>query len=108
MLEDKLVEPLDEPHPDNAPGAFYVMDGVCITCGAPKEAAPNNIGWTSETHCIVKKQAETPEEIEALISATIASCVACLRYCGTDPKILQRFRDEGYEEVCDALISNEP
>jgi hypothetical protein len=77
--------------------------------------APQNITWSEETfrfndridcptHCRIERQPETDEQIAAAIEAACSSCVEAIRYCGTDPKILARFRELGYERLCDALV----
>jgi hypothetical protein len=53
-----------EAHPESAPGDFYVVNGDCMTCGAPQAVAPDLIGWCEgESHCVWKKQPETPAEL---------------------------------------------
>jgi hypothetical protein len=113
MSQEDLVQPLYEREPDGIPGPFYVMKGMCILCAMPPEVAPETISWDAEfqrsgcvgcpTHCRVEKQPETPDELDRIIEAACASCIEAIRYCGTDPKILARFRDLGYERLCDAL-----
>ena len=80
-------------HPQSAPGDFYVVNGECITCGAPHAVAPNLVGWAENAefeHCIWKRQPQTQEEIEEAISAILVSEVGCHRYAGNDPGILDR------------------
>ena len=115
LRDDTLVEPKYEREPDNAPGAFYVVKDVCIICAFPVECAPLNITWSAErmdrgcglgtcpTHCRVQKQPETPEELALILEAAEGSCVEAIRYCGTDPAILARFRARRLERLCDAL-----
>lgn len=115
MCEDTLIEPLYEREHDAVPGPFYVKKDQCIICGLPPETAPDNIKWSRDTfkfgcddcptHCRVERQPETNEEIEAVIEAACGSCVEAVRYCGTDPAILARFRELGYERLCDSLVS---
>ena len=119
MREDKLVEPLYEREPDNAPGPFYVVKGQCLICALPPNTAPNNITWSNETfrfnpegcegyncptHCRVERQPETDEQIAEMIEAACGSCVQAIRYCGTDPNILSKFKELGYERLCDTLV----
>jgi hypothetical protein len=115
MREDPTVQPLYERYPDNAPGPFYVIKDQCIICALPPETAPKSITWSEETfrvsdcmdcptHCRVERQPETEEEIAAAIEAACGSCVEAIRYCGTDAKILSKFKDLGYERLCDALV----
>jgi Na+-translocating ferredoxin:NAD+ oxidoreductase RNF subunit RnfB len=113
MRDYPLVTPKFEREPDNAPGPFYVVKNECILCAMPPEVAPQNIRWDAEfqrtgcvgcpNHCRVERQPQTADEVERVIQAACASCVEAIRYCGTDPEILARFRAEGLERLCDAL-----
>jgi hypothetical protein len=113
MNQENLVEPLYERDADGVAGAFYVVKGMCITCALPPEIAPANITWDEQfkrsgcvgcpNHCRVEKQPETPEELDRMIEAACGSCVEAIRYCGTDPEIFARFRNLGYEKLCDAV-----
>jgi Na+-translocating ferredoxin:NAD+ oxidoreductase RNF subunit RnfB len=112
-MEDTLVQPLFEREPDSVAGPFYVIRHQCIICGLPPNTAPKNISWSKETfkrgcencttHCRIEKQPETPEELAQVIEAAEGSCVKAIRYCGTDPKILAKFKEIGLERLCDAL-----
>ena len=114
MHDYPLVSPKFEREPDNAPGPFYVIKDQCVLCALPPALAPANITWSQETlqrrcgetcptHCRVEKQPETADELALVIEAARCSCIAAIRYCGTDPEILARFRAEGLESLCDAL-----
>jgi hypothetical protein len=113
MRVDGLVEPLFERESDSVPGPFYVVKNQCILCALPPETAPKNIQWDEKfqrdgwsgcpNHCRVVRQPETPAEAERLIEAAISSCVEAIRYCGTGPEILARFRKQAHERLCDAL-----
>jgi hypothetical protein len=113
MRPDVLVKPLHEREPDNATGPFYVVINTCLLCGFPPEVAAQNISWNTADqpagcqacprNCRVHRQPETSEELARMIEAACYSCIEAIRYCGTDPEILQRFRAEGMERLCDAL-----
>ena len=91
-----------KPHPKNAPGPFYVVDGCCITCLAPHAHAPTLMGFDEvEGHCFVKQQPQTEDEIYRSILAVWSSEVQCLRYRGNDPEILQRLVEIGEIHACD-------
>jgi hypothetical protein len=72
-----LVEPLYERDPGNPTGPFYVVKDSCITCSLPVEIAPENIRchqrpYTTnpqsiDEHCVVIRQPQTPEELDAMI-----------------------------------------
>ena len=80
-----------EAHPESAPGDFYVMNGDCMSCGAPQAVAPDLIGRSAANdHCIWKKQPETPEELEQAFAAFHAACCDPYRYAGSDPEIMGR------------------
>src|SRR6266516_4184580 len=105
MTERELVRPLYGREPDSVPGPFYVVKDQCIICGLPPQTAPKNISWSHLTfkrgceecpsHCRIERQPETSEELAQVIEAARTSCVEAIRYCGTDPKILVRFRELG-------------
>jgi hypothetical protein len=114
MRDYPQVSPKYEREPDNAPGPFYVVKGQCVICALPPQTAPSNITWSTETfrcqdctdcptHCRLERQPTTEEELAAVIEAAFGSCVEAIRYCGSDPEILARFRAVGLERLCDAL-----
>lgn len=89
-------------HPRSAPGDFYVVNGECVSCGAPHAVAPDLIGWDRTedgdcAHCVRIKQPETPGELKRAITVFSASEVGCHRYAGTDPAIMKQIG----REYCD-------
>ena len=86
-------------HPESAPGDFYVIEGDCLSCGAPHEAAPDLIGWAGSAgnHCIWRKQPGSPNELEQAILVLESQDLDCHRYSGQDPKVLARIP----RELCD-------
>jgi hypothetical protein len=113
MNEVPLVTPKFEREPDNSPGPFYVVKDQCIHCALPPETAPDSITWDAQfqhggcvgrpNHCRVERQPQTTEELELVIDAACGSCVEAIRYCGTDPQIIETFRQRGLERLCDAV-----
>jgi len=93
----------NERTPLNAEGDFYVVKDMCITCLAPEHEAPELMGLDEATGCYFRRQPQTREELEHAIEAVHASCVAALRYAGSDPEILERLRAKGEKAQCDAL-----
>jgi|SRR5665213_1496210 hypothetical protein len=114
MQQDELVTPLYEREPEAAPGAFYVVKNMCITCALPVATAPETIKFKMipcgdppkpcADRCFVSRQPETPEELDRMIQVVATSCIAAYRYCGTDPDVLRRLTEAGSAEQCDALI----
>jgi hypothetical protein len=90
------------PHPDNVPGAFYVIGGCCTACGVPIDAAPKLFAYDPSSHCYVKRQPVTPEETEQALLAVRRAELACIRYRGSDPGVLERFAGLGELALCDA------
>ena len=90
-------------YPENSQGDFYVENGVCTACGAPEAEAPDLIEHSKIEygHCYFKKQPKTEDEIERAINAIAVSCIAGLRYGGTDEKILKRLYEIGLGGQCD-------
>lgn len=100
----KLNEPTTpERYPENSTGDFYVLNQVCITCGAPEAEAPDLIEHSKLEygHCYFKKQPKTQDEIDRAINAIAVSCTGGLRYGGKDEQILKRLYHIGQAEQCD-------
>ena len=109
-MTGNMVTPLYEREPESAPGPFYVVKDICITCSLPVETAPKNIKYCENCpegcadHCFVSRQPTTPEEADRMIEVVAGSCIEAYRYCGTDPEILRRLVEAGCREQCDALV----
>jgi hypothetical protein len=86
-------------HPQSAPGDFYVEEGQCLACGLPHVLAPDLIGWAEgqNHHCVWKKQPQTSAELERAIAVLQGQELACHRYAGHSPEIL----DLVSTEYCD-------
>ena len=104
-----MVEPLHARAPEAVPGPFYVQSDQCIICALPPETAPNNIQFLPNAAdercphcCYVHKQPETIGELQRTLEAVCFSCVGAIRYCGTDPSILQSLEAAGARDQCDA------
>ena len=85
-----MKEKTRTPFVKNAPGDFFVEDGMCMTCGMPEAEAPDLVAGTLEGHCYFKKQPTTPEELERAIGAMVVSCCGAVRYAGNDPAVISR------------------
>jgi hypothetical protein len=91
-------------HPLNVPGDFYVEDQCCTMCAVPHSEAPNLFGTTEdESHCFVKKQPGTEEEMAQMVSAIQCAELQCIRYAGTQRSIQIRLVEVNEGSVCDAL-----
>ena len=112
---DKVVDPVaGRPSVHNTTVPFYTQDG-CITCGAPEVVAPDLIKFITndgeidpqhlhaDYHCSFVKQPRSTAEFHAVFAAMEASCIACIRYRGTDARILNLMKINGVSGYADAL-----
>lgn len=90
-----------QPHPKNAAGPFYVVNGCCASCELPLEDAPELFAFDGKSHCYVKRQPSSKEEFDKALLAASGAELACIRYKGSDPEILRRFAELGRPELCD-------
>jgi hypothetical protein len=95
-------------HHDNADGPFYVVNGECMSCGAPEMKAPKLMSHDSHGHCFFTRQPASPHETNEAIESTWASCCGALRYGGTDDGILIRLAELGPTEQCDFPLKQDP
>jgi hypothetical protein len=95
-------------NPKNATGPFYVLQGQCITCGAPRAEAPGLVTLDDRTGCYFHKQPETAVEVNDAIRAMLVSCVEAYRYGGTDPGIRRRLAEVGQSHLCDHPVQGHP
>jgi hypothetical protein len=96
-----MEDPIPKPHPKNAPGPFYVVDGCCTACGVPVSEAPGLFAYDEVDHCFVQRQPSTPREFDQAFHAAWAAELQCIRYRGNDPKMLRRFAELGEPHLCD-------
>jgi hypothetical protein len=90
------------PHPKNAPGPFYVVNGCCMACMVPQVIAPTLMGFDEvEKHCFFSRQPENEEEVYRAIRAVWSSELQCLRYGGTDVEVLRRLAEIDASDACD-------
>src|ERR1041385_3607818 len=95
-------------HYQNIDGPFYVVNGDCMSCGAPEMHAPKLMSHDSDGHCFFARQPASPHETNEAIVSTWASCCGALRYGGTDEGILIRLAELGLAEQCDFRLKQEP
>jgi hypothetical protein len=84
----------------NVIGPFYVEDGCCMLCGVPDSLAPELFGGTDD-HCYVKRQPDTPDEIDAMVHVMVSQDLVCIRYAGSDETLLRRLAENGETDQCD-------
>jgi hypothetical protein len=95
-------------HSENSDGPFYVVNGECISCGAPEIHAPTLISHDAQGHCFFARQPVSPEETNDAIKSTWASCCGALRYSGTHRETLIRLAELGLGAQCDFRLNDEP
>jgi hypothetical protein len=89
------------PHPSNAPGPFYVVDGCCTACDVPFVETPGLFAYDGKNHCYVKRQPGTKAELNRMLRTVWAAELQCIRYRGEDPEVLRRFGELGEPHLCD-------
>jgi hypothetical protein len=94
-------------HPANVPGDFYVEDGCCTMCEVPFTVAPDLFGTCQDPkgypHCFVKRQPDSPAELDQMISAIRYAELQCIRYRGSDRLIQLRLIEVDEGIICDGL-----
>jgi hypothetical protein len=107
---DELVKPVGEIAPGNKPGPFYTTT-ECIICDGPPQYAPEHmsLNWVcgEATACRFFEQPRSQDELDRVFEAFEASCVAALRYRGTNKEILRQMIENGLEEFADALVKRD-
>lgn len=89
--------------PQNVAGDFYVEANLCTRCCLVHGEAPELLNDPEQPfeECFFRRQPETSEEIDRAIDAVYVSEMCALRYGGTDPDILARFRARNAAAYCD-------
>jgi ferredoxin len=91
----------EKPHSMNTAGPFYVVDGCCTACGVPEATAPEMFAYDSATHCYVRRQPMSDDEVERALQVIRGQELGCVRYRGADPAILRRLAEAGESAACD-------
>jgi ferredoxin len=91
------------PFPENSPGAFYVEDGCCTSCGMPSTVAPSLFSYANDGHCYVSKQPSDGKEIFQMIEAFAVQDIGCIRYKGSNRVIQIKLIAVGEGDQCDQL-----
>jgi hypothetical protein len=99
---------LPQRHRQNADGPFYVVNGECISCGAPEMHAPTLMSHDTHGHCFFARQPTSADETNEAIKSTWASCCGALRYSGTHRETLIRLAELGLAQQCDFRLKDEP
>ena len=93
-----------KPHPRNVPGDFYVEDGCCTLCDIPRTEAPELFALTEhEDHCFVRRQPQTEDETNRMLSAIACAELPCIHYRGHDPAIISCLAAMGEMDICDTV-----
>lgn len=90
-------------HHLNVVGPFYVVDGCCTACGVPEWIAPELFGEGDDVHCYVKRQPQSPEEVDAMVKVMAHQDLRCVRYAGDDEALLRRLAENGEAGECDVV-----
>lgn len=92
-----------QPHPDNAPGGWYVLSpdlrDPCRACALP-DLLPDLIQRGADG-CRVSRQADTARDQRRMMIAAIEAACGCLRYRGRDPAVTAWLTDQGGWDLID-------
>jgi hypothetical protein len=99
---------LRQRHRQNVDGPFYVVNGECMSCGAPEMHSPGLMSHDTTGHCFFTRQPNTAEETNQALVSTWASCCGALRYGGKDRETLIRLAELGLAEQSDFRLKDEP
>lgn len=88
----------DSKVPEN--GFVYVDTRCCITCGVPVHLAPDVFAWGTDT-CYVKRQPSGASELRRVLRVFRSQELDCIRYAGTNPKIVKILAGVGEGDKCD-------
>jgi hypothetical protein len=99
---------LHQRHRQNVDGPFYVVNGECMSCGAPEMHSPNLMSHDTNGHCFFTRQPATSEETNVALVSTWASCCGALRYSSKHHETLVRLAELGLAERCDFRLKDEP
>jgi hypothetical protein len=76
-------------------------------CEVPFSEAPTLFGTCQDPrgyqHCYVKRQPQTPAELDQMVSAIRCAELQCIRYRGRDKGVLDRLVAVGESACCDRL-----
>jgi hypothetical protein len=91
------------PHPNNAPGPFYVVNDCCTLCGVP-EFAPTlfELDFGEGNHCWVKRQPTTAAELDQMLEVIAAADLGCIRYRGAEFDIIEQMKAMNRADKVDA------
>ena len=107
-----VIVTVPTPHPKNAPGDFYVEDGCCTACDLPQKEAPEHFEYDYSEgilgpsgqkvgHCFIRKQPSNDLEMARMVNAMHVQELGCIRYKGTDRKVISLLRRKKLDEYID-------
>ncbi|MBA3459212.1 MAG: GNAT family N-acetyltransferase [Deltaproteobacteria bacterium] len=96
---DVLERMVVRPHPEAAPGDFYVAPNCCTRCGVPPVHAPA-LFRDGEAACYVAKQPNT-DELPDMLEVMHYQEFDCVRYRGNDPEVLVQITKRGLRSLVD-------
>lgn len=93
--EQDPVRALDESKAD-----LYVEEGCCLACGVPWHYAPE-IFADGNPSCVVRRMPATATEFRKVLRVLKTQEVGCIRYAGSDSRVLTILSKAGCAEHCD-------
>ena len=85
------------------PGMVYVDSRCCTNCGVPWHFAPEVFTEGTET-CEVTRQPRTATELRKVLRVFRAQELGCVRYSGTNPRVIAILHRVGEGAQCDSPL----
>ena len=96
---DVLERMVERPHPETAPGGFYVAPRCCTLCGVPALNAPE-LFRDGPNACFVARQPRA-DQLPEMFEVMRAQELDCVRYRGADPEVLVQLGSRGLGSFVD-------
>ena len=79
---------------------IYVDSQCCTSCGVPWSVAPD-LFEERDNACVVRQQPRTVPELRRALKVFVAQDLGCVRYRGTDPRVVALLTKVGCRTHCD-------
>ena len=89
------------------PPGLHVETSCCTSCGIPWTSAPD-VFREGDEGCLVVNQPQTPTELRRVLRVFQYQDLSCVRYAGTEPRVLTILERAGCADACGPYVRNEP
>jgi hypothetical protein len=82
----------------------YVDSECCTNCGVPWHFAPETFAEGPDV-CFVKRQPAGATELRKVLRVFRYQDLGCIRYAGTNPRIISILKKVGEGQACDNVLA---